>query len=329
MCRNLHYRANIAWRRLHIIHFYLTSLLRDFNETLVNVDIYFFHSVIYHNYRPCYICDSNLPYTFFELIKFVNMASPSIDESVQKLSIDVLQELRVENKELLKSINVIIHEAVNKEFTKLLDRLDEQQGRIHDLEITQQQQASTIAQLRATVDVQCDTIQNLQNSVSDLEQYSRRNCLQIFGVPENSGECTDDIVCDIANAHLKVPLSKADIDRSHRTGYPASESVQQTSGNNTSSHHPPKKRPRPIVVKFVSYRQRQSVISQRRKLKGSGIVIQEQLTKSNQRLLKDTLKSKKVVTAWSSDGRIIASVKATNGRTVNRAIRNVADLESL
>ena len=246
-----------------------------------------------------------------------------------RLSTEILEQIRLENKELLKSINATIHDAVNREFTKLLNRLDEQQGQIHELEVAKEKQASSIVQLRATVDIQCDTIHNLQNSVADLEQYSRRNCLQIFGVPENGGECTDDIVCDISNKRLGVTLSKADIDRSHRTGNPLNESAHQVSDSSASKQQFAKKRPRAITVKFVSYRLRQSVISQRRKLKGSGIVIQEQLTKSNQKLLKETQKSKKVATAWSSDGRIIARVNATNGRTVNRVIRNVEDLESL
>ena len=41
------------------------------------------------------------------------------------------------------------------------------------------------------------------------------------------------------------------------------------------------------------------------------------------------MKKKNVKTAWSSDGRVIAKVAATNGRTINKVIRSESDLEAL
>ena len=77
------------------------------------------------------------------------------------------------------------------------------------------------------------------------------------------------------------------------------------------------RRARPIVVKFTSYRTRHAVISRRRRLKGTDVAIQEQLTKANLQLLKSVKKIKNVLTAWSSDGRVIAktpSIKWENNK---------------
>ena len=47
------------------------------------------------------------------------------------------------------------------------------------------------------------------------EQYSRRNCVRISGVPEENNEDTDRMVQNMAK-DLNVKLTLADIDRSNR-----------------------------------------------------------------------------------------------------------------
>ena len=44
-------------------------------------------------------------------------------------------------------------------------------------------------------------MQNIQDAQDDLEQYTRRDCLEILGIPEITGENTDDIVkkCGVNN----------------------------------------------------------------------------------------------------------------------------------
>ena len=120
-----------------------------------------------------------------------------------------------------------------------------------DVETKNKSQASDITRLSAVVEKQSITINNLRLSNADLEQYSRRNCLQFFGVREEDNESTDDLICNIANDRLGLNISKQDIDRSHRISNPNKQPTGQ-------------KRPRPIVVKLVSYRTRHAVISRRR-----------------------------------------------------------------
>ena len=50
------------------------------------------------------------------------------------------------------------------------------------------------------------------------EQKSRTQCLLIHGVEETQDEKTDELVLDIINNEVKVELSLADIERSHRIG---------------------------------------------------------------------------------------------------------------
>ena len=53
------------------------------------------------------------------------------------------------------------------------------------------------------------------------EQYSRRNCLRIAGVPENATENTDTYVVKLERA-IEADVNIDDIERSHRVGKPRS-----------------------------------------------------------------------------------------------------------
>ena len=235
---------------------------------------------------------------------------------------EMFARIKEENKDMLRSIHATIEDAVQKEFSKLMDRMDEQQSQLMDLEVENKAQAQEIAKLKAIVEKQQSELGNLRHSSDELEQYSRRNCLQFFGIPESEKESTDDLVCGIINNRLGVTVTTTDIDRSHRVGNPNKPPAANNGRHGVN-------RPRPIVVKFVSYRTRHLVISNRRLLKGTKVVIQEQLTKKNRELLSCAVKHPKVETAWTSDGRVIAKVKTTNNRTINRMIRNATELASL
>ena len=86
------------------------------------------------------------------------------------------------------------------------------QERITTLEESNQNLLATNKSLTARVAV-------LESQADQAEQYSRRNCLRISGIPEETGENTDNIVLRIAN-DIESDVRPQDIDRSHRVGNP-------------------------------------------------------------------------------------------------------------
>ena len=48
-----------------------------------------------------------------------------------------------------------------------------------------------------------------------LEQYTRKNSLEIHGIPEQAYESTEEVVLKLANA-LEVPVCQQDIEISHK-----------------------------------------------------------------------------------------------------------------
>ena len=91
----------------------------------------------------------------------------------------------------------------------------------------------------------------LEDKLDKAEQYSRRNCLRLSGIPEEEGESVETKVMGVAQA-IDVNLSIDEIDRTHRVG---------------RSKDKKDSKPRDIIVKFVSYRSRRKLMENKRKMK--------------------------------------------------------------
>ena len=73
--------------------------------------------------------------------------------------------------------------------------------------------------------------QRLSEELDDLEQYTRKNSLEIYGVPEKIYTTTEEVVLRLGEA-LNVPIQPDDIEISHKL----------------------KARNNPIIVKFLSHK---------------------------------------------------------------------------
>ena len=99
-------------------------------------------------------------------------------------------------------------------------------------------------------------------SIDELEQYSRRKCLLLHGIKEESKEDTGDVAIKSLSQNADIELDKKDADRTHHAGKP--------------SHSD--RKPDPIITKFARYNVRRDVYSNKRKLKGKNFLITETLT---------------------------------------------------
>ena len=167
-------------------------------------------------------------------------------------------------------------------------------------------------------------VTTLKSKVDDMEQYTRRNCLKITGVPEERNDNTDVLVMNVINNLVlkenEEKIGIKDISRSHRVG-----------------KFRPQNRPRDIIVKFVSYRDRARVYGNKRNLKAYNnnptkktdpIYINEALTQTRSELFRKTrelVKSRKLHSCWTYDGRIYAKLHGVHGRKI--IISSVEDLD--
>ena len=145
-------------------------------------------------------------------------------------------------------------------------------------------------------------LQSCEISLNNLEQYSRRECVEISGIPEVEGENTDDIVIKVGSL-IGLEITKNDISVSHRLPKPSySAAVREgpQSSSNTSS------RASNVIVKFVRRETRDHFYKGRKFLRDKStrdldlarysenkIYISENLSQANKDLFKESLKVKK------------------------------------
>ncbi|KAF0287080.1 hypothetical protein FJT64_014444 [Amphibalanus amphitrite] len=147
-----------------------------------------------------------------------------------------------------------------------------------------------------------EELDDTKTRLNELEQYSRRLCLNVSGVPEAPGEDTNQIVTDLAKM-AGVNVAPRDLDVSHRVG--ASREGKA----------------RAIIVRFTHYTARQAVYDARRELRkprpfrGSvvtaetahGVFVSDSLTRDNQQLLyraRQLKREQKIFAAWSDVGKL-------------------------
>jgi hypothetical protein len=146
------------------------------------------------------------------------------------------------------------------------------------------------------------------------EQYSRNYNLRIYFVDEPEGETAkqcEEAVLKLFHEKLELRnIKSSDLDAVHRLGKKADN------------------KPRGIIVRFVSRRTREEVISQRKKLKkrpgqtSKAVVIVEDLTKDNYVLYNRARATEAAKECWTKMGKIF--VKSHSG-TVTQ-IKQVSDI---
>ena len=237
--------------------------------------------------------------------KLIKTDSGGLTEAQSPITaMETIQTDTVDNSPVVESI---ITALSSPEFMATFEKIIDKCVTKHfgPLASTIQDQAKQIDFLEKKVDKLSYELNQSVLKVDELEQYDRRNSLRLsVNTKEEDVENTDEIVVNVAKK-LGVDIECSDISRSHRVGRPGSK-------------------PRPILVKFVSYRMREKLYSNRKKM-AKNTYISEDLTRYRQGLFyKARHEQKKGVFshAWTKDGRVLARLQG--GRVI--VIREPCDL---
>ncbi|XP_068697258.1 uncharacterized protein [Montipora foliosa] len=156
------------------------------------------------------------------------------------------------------------------------------------------------------------SLKSVTKANNDLEQYTRRECVEIRGVPQKPDESTNTIVKEVGKA-VGVEIADIDILVSHRL--PPSKSYKSR-----------KPGPPPIIVKFVRRDTKDAFYQARMKYMTSKALgfpdknrmyISKSLSPANRKLFNEAYKLKKDLDykfLWTSNGRVF--LRATKASSV-------------
>ena len=146
-------------------------------------------------------------------------------------------------------------------------------------------------------------VNDLTTKIDNLEQYTRRNSIRVSGLPERIDENTNTTIIRMAAEKLQVRLEERDIDRSHRLGRKMDDG-----------------RPREIIVKLVSHDTKVNILKSGKRLRGTNIYMNEDMTKYRSSLAfeaRQLKRDKQIADTWTRDGHILIKNKAGNIKSIS------------
>ena len=272
--------------------------------------------------------------------KRLNMASEANAEIQDDETSEAQEPSNLELKEMLVDIKIELSNIARenskfaKEIAALRNLIQEQKIELDGLKTSMKKTEkknnaleNELFAARSKIEEQDEEIAELYQLQDNLEQYTRKQFLEICGIPVGAYASTEDAVLKIANA-LDVTMSAEDINISHKV---------KSNGVGT------------ILVKFQSHKAKNRLYKARTKLKnlrltdiftdvstatrvaaGTGrIFINENLTSYRKDLLRkanDKRRDGLIISAWSSDGKIFVK---TSPEGVPVRIYAKEDLENL
>ena len=260
------------------------------------------------------LADSEEEPSLLEIKSLLLAINRSINCSVSSLLSDN-KALRRELKELKDCMNFNNREL--KELKESLQKTNNENKALKaSLDSTNEQLKPTKEKLRN----QTEDIVQLWDNFDNLEQYTRKNSIEIQGIPEDAYSSKEDVVIKVAEA-LNITVEPEDIEICHKL-----------------------RRGKGIIAKFVSHKTKSSLYKKRTQLKNvkikdlfpgypsttqRGIFINENLTTYRRRLLEEANRRRRdgtLLSVWTMDGKMFVKT-SPDGRPIR--IFSEVDLDNL
>lgn len=205
--------------------------------------------------------------------------SVSKDSELDEESILKCVERMLISDSFLKKLTSLIKEEVKSSLSTILT---EQNKKIKHLE-------DTIEAANESMKCLKDVFQPDKDLVDKLEQRTKRSTLRIYGMKEEPGEKVINQIKNLGK-RMDIQISDDEIENCYRLG--AKEDGI-----------------RPIIVEFQSTRLRDTIFNTKKKLKGSKIVLREDLTKLRLSILTEAKNRFGPNSVWSFAGFIYFKYK--------------------
>ena len=181
--------------------------------------------------------------------------------SKSTLSLKSIEKLLSEKLIPITSKIESLHDKVEEVVTSLSflsEKYDEIVDKVNVPEVNNKQLSTKNQRLRSEVSNLSNTCASLKSAIDELKQYSRRDCLEIRGIPRSRHENTDDIVIKVASL-VNISINKEDISVSHCIGNSGTRVSAPNSSREMESSS--------IIVKFIKREARDAVYKSRSQLR--------------------------------------------------------------
>lgn len=190
-----------------------------------------------------------------------------------------------------------------------------------------------IKQLKKEVQVKDKKIEQLEKRIDDLEQYSRMDDLLISGLEIKrsyaqaaaSGGGEENQLNPASNPEL--PMFEQQV-----INFFDNNGITIDSKNIAACHTLPQKdrKKTNILIRFVNRKHKMEVLRNARKLKGTGVYVNEHLTKRNAAIAREARilrKEKKIQDTWTRNCRVFIKLNGPREEAKVIAVKDITELD--
>lgn len=146
--------------------------------------------------------------------------------------------------------------------------------------------------------------EKVEVTIEKIDQENRKANLRIFSFKEKHKENTTEEIIKFLNSKMSLKLNKEDIELCYRIG---KKTDTKTRG---------------IFIKLKSYETKEGIYSRKKLLKGTGVIIREDLTQNKVQILNKCIEKFGLKNVWTGNGKIYYQVN--NQVSI---IRNITDFK--
>ena len=192
-----------------------------------------------------------------------------------------------------RKLRITKTEIVQEIKTAILDDITEVKGRVFDLEIENGALKDRLAKLEKAHMTEQENSKSAKVYAVENDQYARRCNMVVFGLAEIRNEDPITLVANLLKSKLRIQVNDRDLEICHRLG---TRTLNKT---------------RPMIVKFRYRDQKYDTMKARKALKGTGIVLSEDMCSEMQALQRELQNHPGVSSTWTWNGKLFA--KNLNG----------------
>lgn len=133
-----------------------------------------------------------------------------------------------------------------------------------------------------------DEQKKLKQKVDHLQQSTKKNNIRLFGIKEADNENLSTKTVELLSNKLKISVSSDDVISVYRVGQRRKDS------------------PRHVLVVFRDDKIKNSIYNKKRLLKGSGVVMKEDLTAERLKIVKSASERYGFKNVWTVNGTVFA-----------------------
>ena len=218
--------------------------------------------------------------------------------------VDVYKQLQnVASKEDISGLRG----EVERTFASLSKKIEVLEGKVYTIEKEKDELTNSLAAAEREREKLEVLLKEEREAVRELEQYGRRDNIKIYGLREGgrgdseTAEETIEAVKELFKEKLGVTVEKQDIANAHRLG-------KKEGG-----------RERSVIVRFVRRTVKEQVITKRRALKGTKVVIADDLSPYYNGLFHEVREAMGPRNVWTAGGQVFTRLR---GRVRRVDVRN-------